>query len=1156
MTYTNTVTDSTWTFTGDSGLATKGSGMYGTANDNTQVAYLQSSPLTTDGAISESVDFPSGGTFDVSFIADSGDSSGQQDIAIFVDGNYEGDFQPIQARFFQGCVSYCFSVAQGDHTITIEAEDDPSDGNYWDLIDNVTVNSVTPLQTVMPVLDITTSYNSQGLTYQTTSYSSATGGSGAIVNQIQDQYNGFGQLTQQYENASGAVVTSGTAATLSVQYAYATANTFTTGSRVVSMTYPSTGEVLHYNYGSANGLNDVISRLDNMVGNSNQSGSGTTTLQSYTYVGLDTVVEEDDSQDGVNLTYQGTALPTPAHEWTFDDGSGSVATASIGVLNGTLTGQAWQSTGVGGGSLDFNYSDGIDLGAGVTTSNTFTISAWIDLSTASSNIQTIMANKQGGAGYNGFGFSVNTWDTNDGRLNFETGDSSGNITGAYSIAGAVPVGQWVNVAVVVDESAGTAEFYVDGKNVTENDSTLTDFSLSNPTYIGQFSNGDWQIVGGMDDLRVYNTDLNASQIDQIYGKAGIKGGVVSAGDDVTGLDAFGRVVDQMWTTGTNGGSGTIEEEYQYTYDADGNVLSKTNVVADQAGNYAFDLTYTYNGLNELMSADNGTSNVQSFALDALGNITSQTNGTSSAVTSTFNAQNELTTDGSADLSFDNDGNTLVDDAGQTLIYNAWDELIAVNNTAGTTIALYTYDGDGQRITETDNGGPMTVMYYDASDQLVEQDVAKSDLTLQAQYVWDAGAGYQNALVLRDYDFTDNGAFQINERDYALQDADWSTTAVVGYTTVIGDANADGTVNNTDLVVFLTHSGETIAGGAAVGDFNDDGTVDNTDLVDLLTHDTDTGVGTWGVVSRVAYSPYGVATYLTPTLSAGVNYLAWNIGFQGMLIDNTTNLNFTDTRVYEASTGRFLTVDPAHADGMNWYRGFADNPIKFDDPSGLVAGAFGTPGDWNNFFGGPIRPPFMPPPSTGKPVCTKTHYVATYQITSDDQKLVDYSQGPEYAILDSASAPVEHRELWHLNILKVQTFSDGHELSSWLKDYRTRLEFSSYEDYLTDMKYATEQATARIYEAFAKEYRLEDAQQSGVSEEQFNELMEKTGLESNADAVDDVVGDALGDLVFDMLKDEHALTAENVFNAEKAAQWKLFVERGNAIVAKLNKDAGE
>ena len=37
-----------------------------------------------------------------------------------------------------------------------------------------------------------------------------------------------------------------------------------------------------------------------------------------------------------------------------------------------------------------------------------------------------------------------------------------------------------------------------------------------------------------------------------------------------------------------------------------------------------------------------------------------------------------------------------DDSGNTDVYNAWNQLIAVNNTAGTTIAIYAYDGMGRR----------------------------------------------------------------------------------------------------------------------------------------------------------------------------------------------------------------------------------------------------------------------------------------------------------------------------------------------------------------------------------------------------------------------------------------------------------------------------
>jgi hypothetical protein len=107
------------------------------------------------------------------------------------------------------------------------------------------------------------------------------------VNQVQRQFNGYGQLTKEYQNVSGAVNTSTTPA---VQYGYDSA----TG-RLTSMTYAS-GYILNYNYGSSGSLNNSISRLDSI---SDSAG----TLESYKYLGLSTVVERDHPQNGVNLTY-------------------------------------------------------------------------------------------------------------------------------------------------------------------------------------------------------------------------------------------------------------------------------------------------------------------------------------------------------------------------------------------------------------------------------------------------------------------------------------------------------------------------------------------------------------------------------------------------------------------------------------------------------------------------------------------------------------------------------------------------------------------------------------------------------------------------------------------------------------------------------------
>jgi hypothetical protein len=51
--------------------------------------------------------------------------------------------------------------------------------------------------------------------------------------------------------------------------------------------------------------------------------------------------------------------------------------------------------------------------------------------------------------------------------------------------------------------------------------------------------------------------------------------VGDAGDQYTGLDRFGRVVDQRWV---HGNSGQATDRFQYGYDRDSNVLFRANVV--------------------------------------------------------------------------------------------------------------------------------------------------------------------------------------------------------------------------------------------------------------------------------------------------------------------------------------------------------------------------------------------------------------------------------------------------------------------------------------------------------------------------------------------------------------------------------------------------
>jgi RHS repeat-associated protein len=179
--------------------------------------------------------------------------------------------------------------ALGETTTTTDRNGNVHTLSY-DVLGRVVSDAVTTLGAGVDgsVRRIDTAYDSQGNPYLVTSYDAVTGGS--IVNQVEDVYNGLGQLTAEYQQNGGAVNTSTSPVVL---YSYSEMSGGMNASRLTSMTYPS-GYVLNYNYDS--GLDDSISRLSSI-------SDSTGTLESYAFLGLGTVVERDHPQPGLDLSY-------------------------------------------------------------------------------------------------------------------------------------------------------------------------------------------------------------------------------------------------------------------------------------------------------------------------------------------------------------------------------------------------------------------------------------------------------------------------------------------------------------------------------------------------------------------------------------------------------------------------------------------------------------------------------------------------------------------------------------------------------------------------------------------------------------------------------------------------------------------------------------
>jgi len=188
--------------------------------------------------------------------------------------------------------------------------------------------------------------------------------------------------------------------------------------------------------------------------------------------------------------------------------------------------------------------------------------------------------------------------------------------------------------------------------------------------------------------------------------------------------------------------------------------------------------YQYDDLNRLVGFARGTLNStndaitgtpsrnQGWDLDALGNWDDvTTDGTAEGRTHNF--QNQLTDIGSTSLNYDANGIMTTDQNGYTLVYDAWNRLVRVEDGANT-IASYGFDGLGRRITE----GSTELYYSDQWQVLEERDAAGAVLTW---YVWSALD--TDTLVLRAQDINGDGAFAMSEWMISIQDANNNVVSV-------------------------------------------------------------------------------------------------------------------------------------------------------------------------------------------------------------------------------------------------------------------------------------------------------------------------------------------------------------------------------------------
>ncbi len=388
------------------------------------------------------------------------------------------------------------------------------------------------------------------------------------------------------------------------------------------------------------------------------------------------------------------------------------------------------------------------------------------------------------------------------------------------------------------------------------------------------------------------------------------GGSGDAGDQYTGLDRFGRIVDQRWVQ-----SSTDKERVKYGYDRASNRQWRQNTVAGTGQ----DEYYTYDGLYQVSTLKRGTltgtppsgisgtpSWEENWNYDPTGNwrgsstgyLTKVSGSTTLNQNRTHNVANEITditeSTGTAwpTPTQDAAGNLTVVPRPLSLgnsfdlKWDAWNRLMEVKNTGGSVIATYRYDGASRRVTKDD--GTDTRHYYYSDQWQVLEERLNSSSSADRRFVW--GLRSVDDLILRD---------DTSQRLYALSDALGSVTAVV---------NTSGTVQE-----------------------------------------------------RYGYDGFGTPRYMDGSFgSRGSSSYAWETLFDGYRYDLESGLYQVRYRFLHPNLGRWPNRDPLQEKGgVNLYGFVRNNPLNLIDSDGRA------PMGWP-VLPPPGRPPSLPPKPPQKP----------------------------------------------------------------------------------------------------------------------------------------------------------------------------------------------
>lgn len=211
-----------------------------------------------------------------------------------------------------------------------------------------------------------------------------------------------------------------------------------------------------------------------------------------------------------------------------NEGVGSIAGDFSGQGNsGTLTnGPTWGAGKIGKGLTFDGTDDYVNAGNASSINNVFanggTVSAWIYLTSGFNTSGAYVINKYDG-NVTGWAFGV----YNVSGTPFMYQRFSGTTAFWESQTATVPLNTWTHLAVAYNNSsnANVPTLYINGQSVAITSSSPTGSATNDSSvnmYLGNGATFDRQFNGSIDEVRIYNRALSATEVAALYRQTGIE----------------------------------------------------------------------------------------------------------------------------------------------------------------------------------------------------------------------------------------------------------------------------------------------------------------------------------------------------------------------------------------------------------------------------------------------------------------------------------------------------------------------------------------------------------------------------------------------------------------------------------------------------------